>query len=103
MIQSKKFKGELGKGTQRNFLNCKIEDTRLNNIQYTKLESSFRKMNIWLREVSERKQKNPKDRLQWYSTTKDTHCQAKLAYQLPAMDGERRSQREVLCSFRLLG
>lgn len=54
MIQSKKIKGELGKGTQRNFLNCKIEDTRLNNIQYTKLESSFRKMNMWLREVSER-------------------------------------------------
>lgn len=51
----KKFKGELGKGTQRNSLNCKIEDTRLNNIQeMTKLESSFRKMNMWLREVSER-------------------------------------------------
>lgn len=28
MIQSKTFKGELGKATQRNFLNCKIESTK---------------------------------------------------------------------------
>lgn len=92
MIQRKKFKGELGKGTQRNSLNCKIESTRVHNIQeMTKLESSSRKINMWLREVSERESR----KIQRTATVlfhNQIHTSELNWCQLPAVDGERRSQ-----------